>query len=175
MATGSPSQLPAGPAPRAFRNGVLLKNERRTWHHTYPLEMRQSRFEVLWGEKALDPGQPAEPRRSEDNAHTEDVCGRTIVQTRGWRQPREAQAGTCQPRLHSLSLAGEPAPSRATAQPYSSRPETIPTCFCAPSGREKGGFHFPRHDDSCPPPPGGRPVLLRVHGPVTCFPGQEER
>lgn len=80
------------------------------------METRQSRFGVLCGEKAPGPGQPAGPSLSEDNAHTDDVYGRTIAQTSGWRQPRETQAGKCQPGLLSSSFAGEPAPSRATAQ-----------------------------------------------------------
>lgn len=80
------------------------------------METRQSRFGVLCGDKAPDPGQPAGPSLSEDNAHTDDVYGRTIAQTSGWWQPRETQAGKCQPGLLSSSFAGEPAPSRATAQ-----------------------------------------------------------
>lgn len=114
----SPSQLPGG-QPRAPSqilpfNSVSSSGQRH--HISFIPWGRDSHDSEFCREKALDPGQPAEPSLSEDNAHTDDVYSRTITQTLGWWQPRETQAGKCQPGLLSPSFAGEPAPYWATAQ-----------------------------------------------------------
>lgn len=150
----------------------------------------------MWREKALDPGQAAEPRLSEDNARTDDVYGRTIMQALGWWQPREARTGwghhhpwlgKCQLGLPSSLFTGEPAPGWAAAQFraltrelgvfFLTRDNLAPTLFALRYQTEWKYFCFTGQDDSCAPPPGGCLILLRLHRLhrlVTCFRGWEE-
>lgn len=99
---------PRRPAQCFFPNSPFNSASRPGCRHhiSFIPRGRDSHESEFCGEKALDPGQPAEPSLSVDNAHTDDVYSRTITQTLGWWQPRESQAGKCQPGPLSASFAG---------------------------------------------------------------------